>query len=258
MVCFSFTGQALSHYNHLMNKEIFLSLVIPTYNEAKRLPITLSEIRPWLDDQGFVYEVLLMDGKSTDETEAYCRQLRESWPEIEFVPQTERRGKGYCVKVGCLRGRGKHILVMDADHPTPISTLALMVPHTKNYDMIVGVRAFCGEEGASGRGRRIIGLAQQLLAHIVVFQQSVADSQCGFKLFSNACAKKLFSRSVIEGGMYDVELFFIAHRHKIGIYSMPVTWVNKEGSTINLIRCILFDPFSLFYIRWMGLLGHYN
>lgn len=238
--------------------DIELSLVIPTYNESKRLPQTLDEIRPWLDRQGFAYEILLMDGKSADNTEALALEMKKSWPEIEFVPQAERRGKGYCVKEGCMRARGKYVLVMDADHPTPIATLDEMLPMMNRYDMVVGVRAFCGEEGASGRGRRIIGLAQQLLAHIVVFQQSVADSQCGFKLFTNACAKKVFSRSAIQGGMYDVELFFIAHRHRLKIYSMPVQWVNKDGSNINITKCILTDPFSLFYIRWLGFIGWYN
>ena len=121
-----------------------------------------------------------------------------------------------------------------------------------------GVGIFGGQEGASGRGRRIVGLAQQLLAHILVFQQSVADSQCGFKLFSRQAAQTIFSRSLVQGGMYDVELFFLAHKFNLSIYSQPVRWVNKDGSRINMIGCLIKDPFSLLAIRCWNWLGRYN
>jgi dolichyl-phosphate beta-glucosyltransferase len=234
-----------------------LSVVIPAYNESRRLPQTLNEIRPWLDSQGYSYEVLVSDDGSRDDTVARVEGLIPGWKELRCI-RWPHEGKGSTVRRGCLAAAGEYILVMDADHPTPIDTLDFMLPFIQNHDLVVGVRAFSGEEGASGRGRRIIGLIQQLLAHVIVFRKSVADSQCGFKLFSRDCVKAVFSRARVKGGMYDVELFCIAHRLNLRIYSKPVRWVNKEGSTIHIVKCMFLDPFSLFYIRMNDLLHRYD
>lgn len=234
-----------------------LSVVIPAYNERSRLPRTLQEIRPYLDTQKSAYEVLVVDDGSSDDTVAVTRQIQTGWPELKLMA-CRHQGKGATVRQGALAAKGDQILIMDADHPTPIQTLDEMLPLMKNYDMVVGVRAFCGEEGSSGRFRRIVGLIQQLLAHIIVFKQSVADSQCGFKLFTHECAQKIFSRILITGGMYDVEIFCIAQNLNLRVFSKPVAWVNKEGSTINIPRCILLDPLSLIYIRTMDILGRYK
>ena len=237
---------------------MYLSVVIPAYNEEKRLPETLREIRPYLDSKGCEYEVLVVDDGSSDRTVAVCQEIGSSWKQLRCVAGSGHHGKGACVKRGCLGARGENILVMDADHATPIESLDTFLLSRKNYEAVVGVRSFCGQEGASGKGRRIIGLIQQLMAHIIVFKHSVADSQCGFKLFSKEAAQKIFSRSRVMGGMYDVEIFLIAQKHHIPMFSQPVKWVNKEGSTINIPRCMFFDPLSLLSIRFFELLGKYN
>ena len=235
-----------------------LSIVIPAYNEEARLPQTLAEIRPFLDSQLHSYEVIIADDGSSDHTVEIAQTHAKAWAQLRVLPG-KHGGKGATVKRGCLAAHGENILVMDADHATPIDTLNWLMSHRRaGYEIIVGVRTFCGQEGASGRGRRIVGLAQQLLAHILVFQQSVADSQCGFKLFSRQAAQTIFSRSLVQGGMYDVELFFLAHKFNLSIYSQPVRWVNKDGSRINMIGCLIKDPFSLLAIRCWNWLGRDN
>lgn len=237
--------------------ELKLSVVIPTFNEEKRLPQTLQEIRPWLDRFTFDYEVLIVDDGSRDRTVEIVREMSEKWPQLK-LQQLPHGGKGHSVRAGALVAKGDAVLVMDADHPTPIDTLDLMLPLLKDHDAVVGVRTFSGNEGASGRGRRIIGLVQQLLAHIIVFKTSVADSQCGFKVFRRDAAQTIFSRSLVKGGMYDVEIFAIAVEQKLKIYSKPVIWVNKDGSTINIPRCMIMDPLTLFYIAFQRMLGKYK
>lgn len=239
-------------------EEIKLSVVIPAYNEEKRLPQTLSEIRPWLDRYTFNYEVLIADDGSQDKTAESVDEASKQWEQLRCL-KLPHQGKGAAVRSGALEARGDNVLIMDADHPTPIDTLDIMLPYMRQYDAVVGVRTFSGHDnGASGRGRRIIGLIQQLMAHIIVFKTSVADSQCGFKLFSNQAAREIFSKSLVKGGMYDVEIFAIAHELNIKVYAKPVIWINKDGSTINIPRCMLLDPLSLFYISLMRLLGKYK
>ena len=238
--------------------EPYLSVVIPVYKEMHRLPKTFQEIRPYLDGKGFSYEVLIVDDRSPDGTAEFCRQQIHAWPQLKLIEQSGRIGKGAAVKKGGLGAEGRYVLIMDADHPTPIDTLDLMLPLMKDYEFVAGVRTFSGEEGASGRGRRIIGLIQQLLAHLIVFKKSVADSQCGFKLFSRLAIQRIFPRLQIKGGMYDVEVFCIAHKYNLRIYSKPVKWINKEGSTIPLLRCLIEDPISLLSIRLREMLGGYD
>ena len=237
---------------------MYLSVVIPSYNEEKRLPQTLQEIRPYLDSKGYDYEVMIVDDGSADRTVALCQEAAKTWKQLRILSGFGHQGKGACVKRGGLEAAGENILVMDADHATPIEAVDFFLPHRSTCEVVVGVRSFCGQEGASGKGRRIIGLIQQLMAHIIVFKHSVADSQCGFKLFSRAAAQKIFSRMQIKGGMYDVEIFLITQKLNIPVYSQPVRWVNKEGSTINIVRCVFMDPFSLVIIRLFELLGKYN
>ncbi len=238
--------------------ECFLSVVVPAFNEAKRIPRTLKTIRPWLDGQGYGYEVVVVDDGSRDDTLQICEEAQKTWPNLKCLKQGKNLGKGAAVKRGCLAAVGKYVLIMDADLSTPIDTVQFFLPHMTDHDLVVGVRTFSGEGESSGRFRRIVGLIQQLLAHIVVFQKSVADSQCGFKLLSQPCAKEIFSRSCVKGGMFDVELFFIAQKKNLRVYSKGVKWVHQAGSTINIPRCLLFDPLALFYIRIMDLFGKYK
>ncbi|MBU9888312.1 MAG: glycosyltransferase [Candidatus Omnitrophica bacterium] len=235
-----------------------LSVVIPAFNEEKRLPQTLEEIRPYLDSKGWEYEVIVVDDGSRDRTVELCREKATAWKQLRCLVGNGHAGKGACVKRGGLTARGENILIMDADHATPIDSLEFFMPQRKTHEIIVGVRAFCGQEGASGKGRRIIGLIQQLMAHMIVFKSSVADSQCGFKLFSKKAVQQVFPRLRIGGGMYDVEIFLIAQKHGIPLFSQPVRWVNKEGSTINIPQCMIFDPLSLLRIRALELLGKYD
>jgi dolichyl-phosphate beta-glucosyltransferase len=97
-----------------------------------------------------------------------------------------------------------------------------------------------------------------MLAHLIVFEKAVIDSQCGFKCFTRDAAQALFSLSRVNGGMFDVELFFLMHRLGMPIYYQPVHWANKAGSRINILRCMLFDPLDLIAIRFHAIVGAYN
>ena len=234
-----------------------LTVVVPAYNESHRLPATLAGIRPYLDSRFITYEVIVVDDGSTDGTPELVENLRLSWTRLILIRQPRNTGKGAAVRRGCLAAKCDLVLFMDADLATPIEELDSMLPHftSGEYQAAVGVRTYQEDES---KWRRVVGLTLQLLAHVIVFEKAVIDSQCGFKCFSRGACREIFSRSRVQGGMFDVELFFILHRLGIPVYYQPVHWVNKAGSRINVLRCMLFDPIDLVAIRLRGALGVYS
>src|ERR1039457_3581374 len=234
-----------------------LSVVVPAFNESHRLPNTLAKIRPYLDARFASYEVIVVDDCSTDGTAALVEEARRGWPRLILFQQPYRMGKGDAVRRGCLAASCGLVLFMDADLATPIGELEAILPRFEHgdYKAVVGVRTY--QEGEP-KWRRVVGLTLQLMAHLIVFEKAVIDSQCGFKCFSREVCRDVFSLSRVDGGMFDVELFFIMHRLGIPVYYQPVHWVNQAGSRIDNLKCMLFDPFDLIAIRVRGALGYYN
>ncbi len=241
----------------MKTSNLSLSIVIPAYNESHRLPETLSSIRPYLDSHFTHYEVIVVDDGSSDGTPQLVETARAAWSNLVLLRQPSNLGKGAAVRRGCLQARCDLVLFMDADLATPIEELDAILPQFElgDYKAVVGVRTY---QESEPKWRRVVGLSLQLLAHIVVFEKAVIDSQCGFKCFSRDVCRDVFSRSQVDGGMFDVELFFIMHRLGISVYYQPVHWVNRAGSRINFLKCILFDPFDLIAIRFRGALGRYK
>ncbi len=225
-----------------------LSIVIPTYNEAQRLPATLREIRPYLERCVPRHEILIVDDNSPDGTAALARRLGNEMPGLRVLVQPGRLGKGAAVRRGCLAARGDYVLFMDADHATPIEELDEMLPALERlgHGAVVGVRTYQEDEP---RWRRIVGLCAQLLAHLIVFRKAVCDSQCGFKLFTRDVIEPVFSRCRVNGGMIDVEIFSLLHLLDIPCRYHPVHWVNKAGSRISVVRCMLRDPLDMVRVR---------
>lgn len=234
-----------------------LSVVLPAYNESHRLPETLRELRAYLPGPVPSYEVLVVDDGSTDSTAALVEEEARSWPELRLLRQPRNMGKGAAVRRGCLEASGNLVLFTDADLATPIEEIEAVLPHfhQRSYAAVVGVRTYQENES---KWRRIIGLSLQILAHLVVFEKAVIDSQCGFKCFTREAAQALFSLSRVDGGMFDVELFFLMHRLGLPVYYQPVHWVNKAGSRINILKCMLLDPFDLVAIRLRAAFGRYR
>lgn len=234
-----------------------LTVVLPAFNESHRLPATLAEIRPYLDSRFTRYEVIVVDDGSTDGTAALVEEKARTWPSLSLIRQPRNMGKGAAVRRGCLAANCDLVFFMDSDLATPIEELDSMLPQFEGgeYKAVVGVRTY---QELESKWRRVVGLTLQLMAHVIVFEKAVVDSQCGFKCFSREVSKEVFSRTRVDGGMFDVEVFFIMHRLGIPVYYQPVHWVNKAGSRINVLRCMLLDPVDLIAIRVRGALGLYR
>jgi dolichyl-phosphate beta-glucosyltransferase len=234
-----------------------LSVVLPAYNESHRLPETLKELRAYLSGRFPEHEVIVVDDGSSDATVGIVEKESQTWPGLRLLRQPRNMGKGAAVRRGCLAASGELVLFTDADLATPISEIEAMLPHfaQRRYAAVVGVRTYQENES---KWRRIVGLSLQILAHLIVFEKAVIDSQCGFKCFTREAAQALFSLSRVNGGMFDVELFFLMQRLGLPVYYQPVHWANKAGSRINILRCMLLDPLDLAAIRLRSMLGAYN
>jgi len=234
-----------------------VSVVIPTYKEASRLPRTLQEILPYLESHFPAHELLVVDDNSPDGTDRIVHECARLHPQVRLITQPGKLGKGAAVRRGCLEATGEYILFMDADHSTPIQELEefmAVITHS-NADAVAGVRTYQEDES---RSRRIIGLLGQLLAHVLVFRKAVVDSQCGFKLFTRAAVGRLFPLARVDGGMLDVELFYLMHKQSLTCRFVPVAWDNKPGSRINILACIIRDPLDMLRIRFRDMLGVYE
>ena len=234
-----------------------LSIVIPTFNEIDRLPKTIDEICPFLEVHFPLFEVIIVDDNSPDGTIDYAKALAARDQRFKVLVQPFRIGKGAAVRRGCLAASGKLVLFMDADHATPIEEVIKFakIAAEQTFDVIVGVRTY--QEGES-KWRRILGMIAQILAHLIVFEKAVFDSQCGFKLFTQSAAQKIFALCRVNGGMVDVELFYIIHLLNLSCIYQPVHWVNKAGSRISILHCILWDTLELLKIRLRRTINVYS
>lgn len=236
----------------------FLSVVIPAYNESHRLPRTLDEIKPYLDRRFPRHEVLVVDDGSRDGTpELVEERAARDWPTLRVLRQPRNLGKGAAVRRGCMEAKGELVLFMDADHATPIEEVLSFVQlvATQNADVVVGVRTY--QEGES-KWRRILGMVAQIMSHLLVFEKPVFDSQCGFKLFTSASVQKIMPLCRVDGGMIDVEIFSIIHRLGLICTYQPIRWVNKAGSRINILKCMIQDSLELVKIRFRRTAGIYS
>lgn len=239
---------------------VYLSIVIPAYNEEKRLGASLDRILAFLRDVDYRYEIVVVDDGSSDGTAQLARGYSERHREINLLRNEKNRGKGYTVRHGILAAQGEIILFTDADLAVPIEKLHQFVDACEGgADVAIGDRYM--EESDIRKNqplyRRIIGYGGGFFVRIILLKKA-PDTQCGFKCLRRSAALRLFQVMRINGGMFDVELLYLAHKWGYQIVRVPVVWSHCPGSNINIVKCVLTDPFSLFSIRINDLLGKYR
>lgn len=239
---------------------IALSIIVPAYNEAERLPATLHSIRAFLDETGRNAEVIVVDDGSTDATSAVVRGIASADERLVLIRLPQNRGKGYAVRTGVVNAAGERVLFADADGATPIEELARLETH-----LDAGAQVAIGSRGIKDESvtvhakvvRRLAGrLFHQLVSHLTV--RGFVDTQCGFKLFTAPVAQELFSRMRMDGFSFDVEVLLMAQRRGYRVDEVPVNWTHQPGSKINVVADGLRMAADLFRIRAYALRGLYD
>jgi dolichyl-phosphate beta-glucosyltransferase len=234
-----------------------LSVVIPAFNEAARLPRTLERVRAFLQARGGSHEVLVVDDGSTDGTAALARGAGGAW--LTVLENGVNRGKGFSVRRGMLAARGERRLMSDADLSTPIEELdALWARMDQGYDVVIASRALPQSrvEVHQGAFRENIGRLFNLLVRTAALP-GLRDTQCGFKLFSAAAAEAAFSRTRLDGFAFDVEALFVARALGFRVAELPVVWRNDAATRVGWWKGMAAFA-DVLRIRANGLRGRYR
>lgn len=236
------------------DREIYLSVVIPAYNEEKRIGATLLSIDKYLSLQKYSYEILVVSDGSTDKTVDTVHKYKQLVKNLTVIDNLENKGKGAVVRQGLLVSHGKYRVFMDADNSTSLDHAEKMWPlFEKGYHIVIGTRDSKDAKGAAQAVRqpfyrRLIGNIGNLLIQLVAVR-GIWDTQCGFKGFSAKSINDIFPRLRINRWGFDIEILAIAKRlnYKIGI--IPVYWENDPRSHVKLTGYL--NTFrELFIVRW--------
>lgn len=239
-----------------------ISIVIPAYNEERRLPSTLEAVLGYLRGAGFSSaEVLVVDDGSRDRTAGIAREFASRHPEIRLLENPGNRGKGYAVRHGMREAQGDWILFTDADLSAPISELdkLLAAARERGGEVAIGSRALdrslikVHQSVFRENAGRIFNLCMRLITGLPLW-----DTQCGFKLFQAHAAREIFRRQRLDGFSFDVEALFLARKLGFRIVEVPVRWSHAEGTKVSMFSDSLLMFVDLFQVRWNHLRGLYR
>lgn len=215
---------------------MFLSIVIPAYNEEKRLSITLEKVYSYLAGIRYDYEVIIVDDGSADTTSevALKSQLNRAG-RLQVIKNECNKGKGFSVKRGVLASRGEYVLFSDADLSTPIEELEKLLAIIRSgFDIAIGSRSISGAQVKVHQPfyREFMGRFFNFLVKLIALKGFV-DTQCGFKLFKSNAIKDIAASLVIEGFGFDVEILYLAVKKGYKIKEVPIIWINSPTSRVN-------------------------
>jgi len=239
-----------------MREEI--SIIIPAYNEEKRLEPTLKAITQYLEKNFKTYEVLVVNDGSKDNTAEITEKFKDK--KVRIIQNPKNMGKGFSVKNGMINAKYDPVLFTDADLATPIEEVEkLLKALQEGYDVAIASRNIQGSTISVHQPgyRKALGKAFPFIVKSMVLPD-FKDTQCGFKLFKKEAARKIFPRQTLKRFAFDVEILYIAKQLNYKVKEVPITWVDKDGSTVSPIK----DSFRMFNevmkIRYNKMKGEYK
>ncbi|MBI5401381.1 glycosyltransferase family 2 protein [Candidatus Wolfebacteria bacterium] len=212
----------------------YLSVIIPSYNEAKRLPLTLIDVDKHLSQADFSYEIIVVDNNSTDATKEIAERFSRLLKNLRVI-ECSVRGKGAAVKFGMLEAKGEIKLFMDADNATSIDQFQKMIPYfNKGYSVVIGSRDIEGAQLVPSQPwhKRLAGNLGNLFIQFMLLP-GIWDTQCGFKAFTEEAAEKIFPLMKTFHWGFDVEVLALAKKMGYKIKEIPVFWVNNPFSKVS-------------------------
>jgi len=244
---------------YLNNGDVLeLSVVIPCYNEEKRIENTIKAISNYLISKKYLFEIIVIDDASKDNSVFLLKN--KNFKKLKILKNKLNMGKGYSVRKGILNAKYSAVLFSDADLATPIEELENMVKYLKQkYDIVIASRNMAESKILTHQPyyRILMGKIFVSLVKFIAIKE-FEDTQCGFKLFKTNVAKRIFKLQTRNRFSFDVEVLYIAQKHKYKVKEVPVKWINKEGSTVSPIKDSIRMFKDLLIIRFNDLRKRYN
>ncbi|MEK7108738.1 MAG: dolichyl-phosphate beta-glucosyltransferase [Patescibacteria group bacterium] len=246
---------------------MYISWIIPAYNEEQRISKTLRAVSAYLRSKGLPggYEIIVVDSTSRDRTAAIVATLGQEIPNVRLMT-VENRGKGWAVKQGMLAATGDIRLFADADNSVSPEQADRFLPHLCTMpvsapcaDIVIGsieVRGASVQEHAQ-QYRRLLGKLAKYVIRIVSGLWEIRDSQRGFKFFTRRAAETIFPRQTLIGWGFDFEVLLIGKRHEFSIRELPVVWINPPDSKVKL-SAYATTLGELLRVRWNDVTGKYR
>jgi len=235
-----------------------LSIVIPAFNEEKRLPATLERIANYINGAGRETEVVVVDDGSADRTINVAESFRGKIANLRVVSNGQNRGKGYSVRHGFLESRGEIVLFTDADLSAPIEEADKLLAKMGEYDVAIGSRAVNRGliEVHESPFRELAGIIFNRIVRIIL-RLPFVDTQCGFKAFQHEKCKVIFEHQTIERFGFDPELLYLARHHGLRTAEVAVRWAHSPATKVNMLRDSVQMFLDVVIIRWNSLRGRY-
>ncbi len=236
----------------------FLSIIIPAYNEANRLPKTLESLFAFLSNQSYSAEVVVVENGSQDSTYQTAVAFSERYPQLRVLRE-EQRGKGRAVQRGMLSAVGEYRFMCDVDFSMPVAEInRFLPPQLTGYDVAIASREAPGARRYHEPFyRHLVGRFYNGLIRALALP-GLHDTQCGFKCFRGILAEEIFRRQTLSGWSFDVEVLFIARQCGYRIVEVPIPWYFNPESKINVWRDSLRMAIDLGAIQLNHLRGRYR
>jgi len=222
------------------NNPLYLSLVIPCFNEDKRIKLGLQRAVDYLKQQKYTWEIILVDDGSTDQTYKLASKIireteRTGIKRIRMIQHEKNLGKGATVKTGILTSQGKYVVFSDIDLSTPISELPKLLRSLRDSQVAIGVRRHPESRVIKHQPilRELLGQVFTKLTNWLVVP-GIYDVTCGFKGFQSIAAKKIFSQVKIARWAFDAEVLYLARKNKFKIAQVPIIWSDNHATKVNM------------------------
>lgn len=238
-----------------------LSVIVPAYNEEKRISKTLMEIDGYLRNQAYDYEIVVVSDGSRDKTAEVVDNLKSTISNLRLIDNKENHGKGFVTRQGLLEAGGDFRLFTDADNSTSVDQVEKMWPEFEGgYDIVLGSRDIRGailDPPQPWLRNIILGEGFKLFRKLVIGLWGIQDTQCGFKGFTKKVCQDILPKCTIDRFAFDPEILILAKRGGYKIKEIPVTWKNDLESKVKA-NSIFKMALDMFKIKWNLITRKYN
>jgi dolichyl-phosphate beta-glucosyltransferase len=219
--------------------QLWLSAVVPVYNEERAIAGTIAALREWLEQREGPHELIVVDNASEDRTVEMVEPLLDG-ERVRLLRNDANRGKGFSVRRGMLEARGRLRLLCDADCAPSLVSLERLIEAIEDADVVAGSRVATGAEVARQQPlrRRLVGWPFIALTRLLLMEPT-RDIYCGFKLWRADAAQAVFSRQRLDGWAFDAESLALARRLGFRIREVGISWTDRPASKLGILRTLV-------------------